>query len=289
MSDLLDRPLLVCTNGDEHTRPALDYGVWLAGLLRAPVIFLGILERGGKSERIETLIAEAAARLDVSITPYEIRMDEGRASIVIAKQANATPCITVIGPLGRPTWRRVVQGRSFRRILSKVSSPIFYTPNACNRLNSILICLGGLEYSTAVEHFCLALARQAGATVTFLHVVEPVTLQYPIAREIKAHWASLAETPTPQGKHLRRALSEAQTANVPAEIKIRHGSIVHEIIEETRSGDYDLIGMGSPYSAHSLRHLYMPNVTAEVAEMLVCPVLTLRTELSAVENKQNLE
>jgi len=41
-------------------------------------------------------------------------------------------------------------------------------------------------------------------------------------------------------------------------------------------GEYDLICMGSPHSAHSLRHLYTPNVTAEVAEAANCPILTAR-------------
>jgi hypothetical protein len=34
--------------------------------------------------------------------------------------------------------------------------------------------------------------------------------------------------------------------------------------------------MGSLYSAHGLRQLYAPNVTAEVAEVIGCPVLSVR-------------
>jgi nucleotide-binding universal stress UspA family protein len=57
---------------------------------------------------------------------------------------------------------------------------------------------------------------------------------------------------------------------------------VHEILDEVRQGKYDLLGMGSPYSAHSLRHLYMPNVTAEVAEGVLLPVLAVRQESTIV-------
>jgi nucleotide-binding universal stress UspA family protein len=52
--------------------------------------------------------------------------------------------------------------------------------------------------------------------------------------------------------------------------------VVHEILEEMRNGHYDLVAMGSPYSSESLRHLYMPNVTAEVAETLISPILVVR-------------
>jgi hypothetical protein len=37
-----------------------------------------------------------------------------------------------------------------------------------------------------------------------------------------------------------------------------------------------LVCMGSPHSAHGLRQMYAPNVTAEVAETIGCPVLTVR-------------
>jgi hypothetical protein len=47
-------------------------------------------------------------------------------------------------------------------------------------------------------------------------------------------------------------------------------------VSAKREGNYDMICMGSHYSAHALRQLYMPNVTAEVAESAHCPVLTVR-------------
>lgn len=59
-------------------------------------------------------------------------------------------------------------------------------------------------------------------------------------------------------------------------MKLRQGSAVHEILDEIQTGEYDLAAMGSPYSGHSLRHLYMPNVIAEVAETAGLPVLTVR-------------
>jgi hypothetical protein len=34
--------------------------------------------------------------------------------------------------------------------------------------------------------------------------------------------------------------------------------------------------MGSPYSSHALRQFYSPNVTAEIAETDLVPVLTAR-------------
>jgi nucleotide-binding universal stress UspA family protein len=52
--------------------------------------------------------------------------------------------------------------------------------------------------------------------------------------------------------------------------------VVEEIVGEVEEGGYDLVCMGSSYNAHTLRQYYTPNVTAEVAEAVHCPVLTAR-------------
>jgi nucleotide-binding universal stress UspA family protein len=75
---------------------------------------------------------------------------------------------------------------------------------------------------------------------------------------------------------LREALDLAQRVGLNARIVTRQGNVVEEILAEIKEGNYDLACMGSSYSAHSLRQLYAPNVTAEVAEAELCPVLTVR-------------
>ena len=54
--------------------------------------------------------------------------------------------------------------------------------------------------------------------------------------------------------------------------------MIEEILAELQDGDYDLVCMGSLYSAHGLRQMYAPNVTAEVADVIGCPVLTVRSQ-----------
>ena len=274
--------LLICTNGNEQTRPALNYGVWLAALLKTPVTLLGVVENREDPSRVQHLVDEAAQKLTGAGVPYEIRLEQGRGTFVIARIADSGAFLTVLGRLGRPAWRRAIQGRSFRRVLEHVRTPILYVPEPQQGLRHVLVCLGGLGYAESVERLGLHLARIAGAAFTLLHVVEPVTMDYPVSKAIHDHWQQIQETDTPQGKNLRKALEEAQTTDISVQLKVRHGNAVHEILEEVNSGDYDLIGMGSPYSTHSLRHLYMPNVTAEVAEGAHCPILAVRQGFSLV-------
>ncbi len=269
-------PILLCTNGCGSTEPALEYGLWLAGALGAPVNLLGIIETEGQQACVEALLEETARKLEEKGLEYSAALERGRGSVVIAREAEAGRYLTIFGPLGRPTWRRVIQGRSFRRVMARVSGPLLYVPRAPLQLKRLLVCQGGLGYASQAEQVGLYLARRLGAQVTLLHVVEPVTLQYPTAQEVHAHWRAVEETDTPQGRRLRESLAEVQAAGLEGEIRVRHGNIVHEILDEIQSGSYDLVAMGSAYSAHALRRMYLPNVTAEVAEAAGCPVLTAR-------------
>ncbi|MCX8025814.1 MAG: universal stress protein, partial [Thermanaerothrix sp.] len=86
----------------------------------------------------------------------------------------------------------------------------------------------------------------------------------------------LLETHTPQARHFEVLLTEATQQGVSCELKVRHGSVVQEILAEIRDGNYDLIGMGSPLSARSLRRFFRPEVTTLVNTAVEEPLLIMR-------------
>lgn len=268
--------LLLCTNGSAHTLPALEYGAYLATTLDRPIILLGIVEDDQARTGLQKLLEDTLASMHWAGIQVESIVREGRAEAVIADEAARGDSLTIVGPLGRPLLWRLARGSSFRELLAAIATPILLVPKVRLPLRCILICTGGLPYATTLEHLAIFLARAANASVTLLHVVEPVTFDYRLAREVEAHWQTLLETDTPQARNLLAAQEEATRSGVEVAIRIRRGNPIREILRELRSGDYDMVGLGSPYSAHSLRHLLMPNVTAEVAEAAHCPVLSVR-------------
>ena len=117
--------------------------------------------------------------------------------------------------------------------------------------------------------------------MTLFHVVPPIDLDYPVANELQDQWQDLLESDTLPGRNMRTALEMVKESDLPVEVKVQHGNVVPEILDEIRDGDYDMICMGSPHSAHGLRQLYVPNVTAEVAEAIQFPLLTARLSLES--------
>jgi nucleotide-binding universal stress UspA family protein len=272
---------LIATNGFKGTWPAIEYGAWLAGAMQLKATLLGVTENPKVSaiddhSPLEDLFEQAIRLFKEKGVEYSLEIQNGDAEDVIAKKANSGDYLTLVGPLGRPQLRRWISGRSIRHLIETIKVPILYVPEVRLPLKKILISIGGIGYEVAAENLAFDVAKAVGAEVTIMHVIPPTNLDYPSTRGVQEHVKDLAQTNTLPGRGLRTALEIAHQEGLKAKVTARQGHIVEEILAEVREGNYDMVCMGSPYSASGLRQLYSPNVTAEIAEAVHCPVLTAR-------------
>lgn len=281
----MSREFLIATNGFKDSWSAIEYGAWFAKSMQMKITLLGVTEKQGPASiddhhPLDDIFEEAVRLFKDRGVEYSLEVRNGEAEIVIPEKANSGDFITVVGPLGRSQFKRWLTGRSIRPLLEKITGPILYVPKTRLPLKRILISIGGLGYADSAEKLALKFAATNKAEVTILHVVPPTDLDYPTANKVDSHAEDLVETDTPQGRNLKKDLETAQRHGLKAKVVVRQGNVVEEILNEAKSGNYDMLCLGSPYSAHTLRHYYTPNVTAEVAESLLCPVLTARFESS---------
>lgn len=269
--------LHIFTNGFEGNWPSIEYAAWMAEAMQTSLVLTGTQEKNAENFSVEEIFSRAVSLFQQKNIGYALELGEAPLeSLMLRATQNNSDSLFIFGPLGRSRLRRMTQGRSFRQIMAQVDAPLLYIPAAKIPLKKMLICLGGLQYAVTVEHLGLKIAQMTGAAVTLLMVVPPVDLDYPEARLIRENWRTLAETDTLPGQNLREGLASAASLGVRASVKMRNGIIVEEILDEIKIGGYDLVCMGSPFSAHSLRQLFTPNVTAEVAEAAQTPILTMR-------------
>ena len=273
---------LITTNGFVGTWSAIEYGAWLAEAMRMKVTLLGVTESLSPAaiddhSPLEDVFERAVGLFQQKGVEYSLEVQNGEAEHVIAEKANSGEFITVVSQLGRPQLRRWITGRSIRHFMETIKRPILYVPELRLPLKKILISIGGLGYEVAAENLAFQVAKAVRAEVTIMHVIPPTDLDYPSSRDVRSHKNDLAETDTLPGRGLRTALEIAEEAGLKANATARQGNIVDEILAEVREGNYDMVCMGSPYSAKGgLRQYYSPNVTAEIAEAVHCPVLTAR-------------
>ena len=274
--------ILTSTNGYERTWAGIEYAAWLAKVMEVPVTLIGITEQKNRPNideeihPLEEIFSRAVALFEEKQVMYHLEIYEGHAEDVIPEKAKEKDFLTILTPLGRPPLRRLLMRRSFHQLMANIEGPILYVPSSCIPPTNMLVCLGGLGYGITAEALGLEIATKVKSPVTLLHVVPPIEKDYPEARTVRENWDHLTDTDTLLGRTLRDALDKAREKDLKANLKLRQGNVIEEILSELREGDYDLVCMGSLYSAHGLRQMYAPNVTAEVAETIGCPVLTVR-------------
>jgi nucleotide-binding universal stress UspA family protein len=281
MEPFMKPDLLIATNGFAGTWSSIEYGAWLASILDKKINLLGVTENLSPSaidddHPLEEIFTRAVALFQQKGVEYSLEVQNGNAEELIPHRAMQDNYIVVLGPLGRPQIRRMLTGRSIRHLMQEIAQPILYVPVSKLPLKKILICVGGLGYEVTAEHIAMQMAMKARAELTLLHIVPPIDINYPTAKTVSDHWRTLTETDTPIGRSLRQALEVAKNDGLIAQVKTRQGNVVEEIIAEVKEGNYDLLCMGSMYSANSLRQLYGANVTAEIADSLACPILSAR-------------
>lgn len=273
--------VLIATNGYKETRLAIEYGAWFAAKMRTKITLLGVTEKLNPAaiddhHPLVDVFESAVSLFKERGVEYSLEVQNGEAEQVIPEKANRGDFITVVSPLGRPPIRRWLTGRSIRPLMEKIQGPLLYVPQMRLPVRRMLVSIGGLEYAESAESLAFQIGTACRAEVAILHVIPPTDLNYPSTREVWGHTGDLAETDTLAGRSLRKGLELAKQAGLTARIATRKGDVVEQILAEIKEGEYDIVCMGSSYSAHSLRQLYAPNVTAEVAESAHCPVLTAR-------------
>jgi len=273
--------LLIATNGFKDTWAAIEYGAWLAELMQAKVTLLGVAEQLSHAaiddhHPLEDIFSKAVLLFQSKAVEYSLEVRNGRAEQIIPDRANQGDFLTVVSPLGRSRLRHWLTGKSFRVLMEDIKGPILYVPEVRLPLQNLLISAGGLGYEVDAENLALQVATLSRADVTILHVIPPTDLDYPTTRDVLDHTGDLQDTDTLLGRSLRKGLEIAEGAGLNAKLITRQGHVVEGILDEVKKGNYDMVCMGSRYSAHALRQLYTPNITAEVAEAANCPLLTVR-------------
>jgi nucleotide-binding universal stress UspA family protein len=274
--------ILVATNGYKRTWPGIEYAAWLGKTMRVPVTLMGIIEEKQRPNiddeihPLEDFFSRAVELFEENKLKYLLEIREGHAEDIIPEKAREKDFLTILTPLGRPPLRRLLLRRSFHQLMAEIEGPILYVPSACIPPSHVLVCLGGLGYGITAESLGLEIATRVKSPVTLLHVVPPIEKEYPEARMVRENWEHLTDTDSLLGRTLQKGLNKARKAGLKSDLKIRQGNVIEEILAELKEEDYDLVCMGSLYSAHGLRQMYGPNVTGEVAEEIGCPVLTVR-------------
>jgi nucleotide-binding universal stress UspA family protein len=133
--------------------------------------------------------------------------------------------------------------------------------------------------SRAAFELACALARDYGAQLVVVHVVQPPPMYAPDGIPVSVP----AEEPDATRADLLRV--RPADARVKVEHRLLDGEAAEEILKSARSEGVDLIVLGT-HGTTGLARLLMGSVAESVLRKAPCPVLTVRAPFPAVDTSK---
>lgn len=271
--------ILICSDGTDAADKPTRLGGLVAAPCRARVTLLGIAEQSEGEERLRTALqaeADLLGRMDVKA---ELVVRSGEPIHEIIQQTTAEDYdLLVIG--ARIKRRSGAYWRSQRsyELIKSTPPPVLVAAGESARLTSLLVCSGGKLYSDAAVEFATEIAACAGASITLLHVMAQPPAIYAALAHREESVEELLAGGSELGQNLSAQKERVKKRGASAAVRVRHGDVVDQIFAEQRTGQHDMIVVGSSRAHGALQQYIMGDVTREILNRADCAVLVARSD-----------
>ena len=268
---------LICSDGSAQAERAIRLGAAIAAGCQAEVTLFGISESEGSNKTIvdslqrgQSLLAEKKINAEL-ITKSGNVVDE-----IVRRTEEAQYDLIIIGAARKaPRGSFWMSSKSYE-IIKRIKPPVLSVAGRSSTIKQVLICSGGKRYIERAVALAGQIARSMGASVTLLHVMpDPPAIYAHLPRiEETADW--LLNSRSELGLTLRHGKEMMEVLGVPADVRLRRGSVLEEILREIHDGSYDLVVTGSGLS-RSLRTYVLGDISREIVNRANCAVLVARS------------
>lgn len=194
--------------------------------------------------------------------------------------------LVVVGTKGKTGLEHVLVGSTAERVIRTAPCPVLAVraePSEGERggsdpcrgvsLERILVPVDFSDCSLDALEYAVQVARRSSASISLLHVLEPVSygLDFTLLHESKRE--HMKEVIGQRLSDLAKALAAAQ---VPTDVELRGGLPSDSILDEAKALSADLIVMGT-HGRRGLSHTLSGSVAEAVLRKSTCPVLTVRS------------
>jgi nucleotide-binding universal stress UspA family protein len=107
-------------------------------------------------------------------------------------------------------------------------------------------------------------------------MAEPPAI-YAHLMELEEDVTALLASGSELGRNLVAEKKALEKLGVVVNVRVRHGFIIDQLLDEMREGNYDLIVSGSSRALGPLQHYIMGDVTQRILDSAECSVLVARS------------
>jgi nucleotide-binding universal stress UspA family protein len=297
----LIRRILFATDFSQWTRRAEDYACALACSWKAALTVLCVAEFPPELNPNYTVnqqyLAELLKNASSQLADLKVRA-ERRGVAVTTRVATGIPSeeviaaaraedsdLIVVGTRGKTGLAHVLLGSTAERVIRGTPCPVLAvrTEEADKEdegvlsrpmtMARILVPIDFSDCSLAALEYAAMVAQQAVASLTLLHVLEPVS--YGLDFDL-GHFRSREDVRESWTKRLEELASSHRHLNVPIEYRLRGGFPVDSILDSAQTLPCDLIVMGT-HGRRGISHTISGSVAEAVLRIARCPVIAVRS------------
>ena len=269
---------LICSDGSDQADRAIRLGAAIAASCQAEVTLFGIAESEGSNKTIvdslqrgQSLLADKKIHAEL-ITKLGDPIEE-----IVRRTEEAQYDLVVIGAVRKTARGSFWMSSKSYKIIKEIKPPVLSVAGKSTTITRVLICSGGKRYIERAVALAGQIARGMGAAVALLHVMpEPPAIYAHLPRiDETASW--LLNSRSELGLTLRHGKEMLESLVVAAEVRLRRGSVLEEILREIHEGGYDLVVTGSALSRR-LRTYVLGDISREIVNRADCAVLVARSQ-----------
>ena len=267
--------ILICVNDLIADEPGLMLGKMIAQHFESEITLLHVLPKKkveGDRDRGEQLLRQANQILDIYPMSRKVRRDNIVKRIIReTNEGEYDLVIITISRLGEHPQPVSVH----RSLLKQLPCCMLVAKNPRAEIRRMLLCTGGLQIAESLIEIGSRFAIALKANATLFHVAANVPSMYTGLKTIEETLEELLKTDTHVSRHLHRGAEILAKHNIDAELKLRHGSALYEIVREVDLEDYDMVVIGASGADTALKQWLYGNITQEIVEAVGIPVLVV--------------
>jgi len=271
--------ILICSDGTAASDGAAQLGGELARATKAQVTLLGIVEKPADEQPLRQALDRETSILRQSGVELQPVFQTGEPTAQILGETSARKYdLIVIGSRRKNHSGHFWQSQRTYEIIKAVAPPVLVAIGKHERLSRILLCSGGKRFIDHAVRLTGTIAAALHAEVTLFNVMAEPPAIYAHLIEMEEDVDSLLASRSELGRNLAADKKVLEKLGVTVNVRVRHGFIVAQLLNEMREGNYDVIVSGSSRARGPLQHYIMGDVTEAILENAECSVLVARSQ-----------
>ena len=278
--------VIICVSNLLVDEPGLVFGGKLARSLQADISLLHVIsgkKQPAGQEKGEVLLREASLILsDISVKTILQWGDVEKQITMEAERGSYDMVVISVSKIGEG---RQPTSSVHRSLLKNLPCCLLVVKNPRAEIKRILICTGGFQMAESLIAVGADIASASSSEATLFHVAANVPTMYTGLKTIEETLHELLMTDTPVARHLRRGAEILTEHNLQAELKLRHGSAVYEIVREIDRENYDLVIIGASGANTMIKEWIFGNLAQDIVDAVGIPVMVVNQVRAAQRSK----